>query len=198
MRLASTLMALAATSLLVGATPVDELAADSTACYTTHTGYFEGFEPFGLSADHHVVWPPGENGAQFKVHFQRCPKLTRYGEAQSFDYWGRLLASETSTVGANQCVTSTPSSTDGIIYLKLATCGSAYVPPASQSWEYVDGDFGKLMWFVGQCNGEQSGWLSDPNSTNGDPLTTKGTHIVKISCINTSGESSFTLSGLNP
>jgi len=200
MRLASALTALAATFLLVVATPVDERAAESTACYTTHTGYLLGDvdSPFGLSADHHIVWPSGKDGPEFKVHFQICPQLTKYGKDEPFVSYGRLLASETSTIGANLCVTTTPSSTSGIIYLKLATCGSEYVPPSTQSWEYQNDDFGKLMWLVGECTGQQSGWLSD---SKGHPLTTKNTHILKVSCLDDSGASgisSFTLSGLNP
>ena len=79
---------------------------------------------------------------------QRCPQLTRYGTAADFEYWGRIVASETESVKANQCLTSTPSSTSGILYLKLADCGSEYVPAPDQSWAYMDDDFGKEILFV--------------------------------------------------
>ncbi|KZP20538.1 hypothetical protein FIBSPDRAFT_1044806, partial [Athelia psychrophila] len=145
---ATPLLALSASILLAGASPLDARAAESTKCTTTHTGYFEvGTAPFGLSADHHVVYPAAANAAKFKVEFQRCPQLTRYGTASSSNYWGRLVAVESSTVVANQCITSTPSSTSGILYAKLATCGSEYVPAADQSWVYMDDDFGKEILF---------------------------------------------------
>jgi len=82
--------------------------------------------------------------------------------------------------------------------LKLADCGSEYVPAADQSWVYMDDDFGKEILFAGQCS-EQSGYIVDPNSKAGYPETTNSTHIAKISCIDVKGRTigTFTLSGLN-
>ncbi|KAF7982658.1 hypothetical protein HWV62_27111 [Athelia sp. TMB] len=202
MHFVSSLFALAAVFLLVHANPLDTRAAESTKCYTTHTGYFEIIDhPFGLSKDHHVVYPATTAAPKFKVHFQ----LTRYGKAEPFIYWGRILVEESAGVKANQCLTTTPSSTPRILYAKLADCGSETNPAAAQSWSYLDEDFGKVISFAGQdkCtykSGSVSGYIVDPKSKDGfEPLTTKDTHLVKIGCddVPDRGVGYFTLSGLN-
>ena len=71
MHFTTTLLGFTAAFLLAGATPLDTRAAESTVCTTTETGYFDvGPAPFGLSADHHVVYPAASNAPKFKVHFQ--------------------------------------------------------------------------------------------------------------------------------
>lgn len=169
---ATSLLAFSTSLLLAGASPLDARAAESMKCTTTYTGYFEaGPGNFGLSTSNYVVFPAAAHAPEFEVSFQvcissllsharqilmcnvdiaiqRCPQLTSYGTAEDYAYWGRMVAVESSTVAANQCLTSTPSSTTGIINLELAPCGSEYVPPANQSWAYMDDDFGKEMLFV--------------------------------------------------
>ena len=89
-----------------------------------------------------------KKAALMTMILQKCPQLTRYGKAEPFIYWGRVVAVETASVKANQCLTSTPSSTSGIVYAKLADCGSNSDPAADQSWAFLDDDFGKEIIFV--------------------------------------------------
>jgi len=178
--------------------------AERTACHTTYTGYLEGNLPFGLSADHYVVWPAGKYGPKLKLSLQRCPQITEFGKSNENNYWGRLIASETSTIKANQCLTITPPSSSEIIYLKLTDCGDEYIPPQNQTWSFTnDGknDLGKFMWFVGKYSkcgmGHQSGWLGTEDG-NDTPITTKTTHILKLSCdYAATGINTFQLSGMN-
>ncbi|KAF7979950.1 hypothetical protein HWV62_40388 [Athelia sp. TMB] len=143
------MFAFAAAFLLAGATPLDGRSAESSKCYTTHTGYFEeGPSPFGLNSGHHVVYPATTDAPKFKVHFQRCTQLTRYGKVTPFIYWGRIVAVEGGRVKANQCLTSTPSSTSGILYAKLADCGNDSNPPTDQSWSFITDDIGRVILFV--------------------------------------------------
>lgn len=54
---------------------------------------------------------------------------------------GRIVAIKTKSIKANQCLTSSPlAGSKGVLYAKLAPCGSDTEPPTNQSWAYRDSD----------------------------------------------------------
>jgi len=60
----------------------------------------------------------------------------------------------------------------------------------SQTWTYVNNDFGNEILFAGQCE-EQSGAVVD--QTTGDILTTVGSDLLQLGCIDVIGQGFSTL-----
>lgn len=82
--------------------------------------------------------------------FARLPSLPPPSDAdQLHDIVARLLAVETDSIGANQCLTTLPSISDpSIYYMHLATCGDDISPPPSQAFLLYTGTSGHEIFYV--------------------------------------------------
>ncbi|KAF7982660.1 hypothetical protein HWV62_27115 [Athelia sp. TMB] len=158
----------------------------NTKCHTTRTGYFHAGTShwaLGISGDT-IHWPVKADAKPLRVQFQRCPQLTQYGTPTGSNYWGRIVVVETveaASMKANQCLTSSPSSTVGILYLKITNCGSEDVPAPDQSWVYSDKSPGNEIFFAGFCS-KQSGYAAE---SDGKPSMTHNS--VTIGCVDNPG-----------
>ncbi|KZP27288.1 hypothetical protein FIBSPDRAFT_853529 [Athelia psychrophila] len=191
-------VALASVLVAAQAVTIADRSADSTECFTTHTGYLVEDKDFGINSENLIVWPYNATNPKIKLSLQACPQLSPTYGAYIYptQYFGRLVAVATSTIPANQCLTATPSpSNANILHGKLQACGSAYVPAADQVWGYTENDFGNEILFAGQT-GCSDGTGTIVDSTAGDPVVTKGSSLWQLQCIDQpGGASTFGLSG---